>query len=223
MLALSKFAKLVVVVTAGTTVVVAPASAEDIFSFFGGFDQSSMREQQPAQRMPYANEGGYDYSPRANRPPPAPKQRIVGVGQSYCVRTCDGRFFPIATSDGGSSRVATCKNMCPSSETKVYSGSSIDNASADNGKAYSALPNAFRFRKELVAGCTCNGKDPLGLAQVKIEDDKTLRKGDIVAGADGLMISRPSDRRGASAEFTPASRSVRAQFERAPVLASGDR
>ena len=93
--------------------------------------------------------------------------------------------------EGEAARIATCKSICPSSETKVVSGSSIDNASAtDSGKPYSALPNAFRYRKELVAGCTCNGKDQLGLAPVKIEDDPTLRKGDIVAGADGLMITR---------------------------------
>ncbi len=59
-------------------------------------------------------------------------------------------------------------------------------ASTEGGKSYSDLPNAFRYRKELVAGCTCNGKDPTGLAAIKIDDDKTLRKGDIVAGFNGL-------------------------------------
>ena len=56
-------------------------------------------------------------------------------------------------------------------------------------KPYSELPNAFRYRNELVAGCTCNGKDQIGLAPVKIEDDPTLRKGDIVAGENGLLVA----------------------------------
>ena len=87
----------------------------------------------------------------------------------------------------------------------VY-GSNIDNAATESGKPYSELPNAFRYRNELVAGCTCNGKDQIGLAPVKIENDPTLRKGDIVAGADGLMVAgRGADRRGASLNFSPAS------------------
>ena len=121
------------------------------------------------------------------------------------MRTCDGRYFPITAADS-QSRAASCNSFCPASETKVVYGSSIDSAATENGKPYSELPNAFRYRNELVAGCTCNGKDQIGLAPVKIEDDPTLRKGDIVAGADGLMVAgRSADRRGASLNFSPAS------------------
>jgi len=43
-------------------------------------------------------------------------------------------------------------------------------------------------------------------ASVKIENDATLRKGDLVAGADGLMVAgHAADRRGASLNFSPAS------------------
>ena len=107
-----------------------------------------------------------------------------GGGQAYCVRTCDGRYFPVTGSDN-QSRAASCNSFCPASDTKVVYGSSIDNAATENGKPYSELPNAFRYRNELVAGCTCNGKDQIGLAQVKIDNDPTLRKGDIVAGEAG--------------------------------------
>ena len=71
-----------------------------------------------------------------------------------------------------------------------------------------------------MAGCTCNGKDQFGLAPVKIEDDPTLRKGDLVAGADGLMVAgRSADRRGASLNFSPASKSLQARYQRVPVVA----
>ena len=64
----------------------------------------------------------------------------------------------------------------------------------------------FAIATRLVAGCTCNGKDQIGLAPVKIEDDPTLRKGDIVAGANGLVVAgRSADKRGASLNFSPAS------------------
>ena len=105
-------------------------------------------------------------------------------------------------------------------ETKVYYGGNIDDATADNGKSYSDLPTAFKYRNELVSGCTCNGKDPVGLAQVKIEDDPTLKKGDIVAGENGLLVAgRSSDRRGAELNFSPASEKIRAKYGRVPVVA----
>ncbi len=92
--------------------------------------------------------------------------------------------------------------------------------STDNGRPYSEMPNAFRYRNELVSGCTCNGKDALGLAQVKIENDPTLRKGDIVAGENGLVVAgRSADKRGASLNFSPASDRIKARYERLPVVA----
>ena len=142
-----------------------------------------------------------------------------GGGQAYCVRTCDGRYFPATASDNAS-RAASCNSLCPASETKLFYGSSIDTATAENGKSYSDLPNAFRYRNELVNGCTCNGKDQVGLASVKIENDPTLRKGDIVAGENGLLVAgRSADKRGAEVNFSPASEKVRAKYARVPVVA----
>jgi hypothetical protein len=198
------------------------AQARDFFSaLFGAFsDNPSLAPSQPgpSRAMPFASEGDV-----SGRTPEQPRPRVSyggGGGQAYCVRTCDGRYFPITAGDG-QSRAASCNSFCPASETKVVYGGSIDHAATENGKPYSELPNAFRYRNELVAGCTCNGKDQLGLAPVKIEDDPTLRKGDIVAGANGLVVaSRVSDRRGASLNFSPASASVRAKYQRVPVVAA---
>ena len=190
------------------------AQAQDFFSaLFGGMGR---RAPQPYISMPFANENGSIPAPRGEM-----RSRYAGGGgQAFCVRTCDGRYFPINASDNAS-RAASCNSFCPASETKVVYGSSIDSATTEKGKSYSELPNAFRYRNELVAGCTCNGKDQLGLAPVKIEDDPTLRKGDIVAGANGLVVAaRASDRRGASLNFSPASASVRAKYQRVPVVAS---
>ena len=161
----------------------------------------------------FASEG----DPRASQSGVRSRSGYSGGSQAYCVRTCDGRYFPISGSNG-QSRAASCNSFCPASETKVVYGSNIDNAATESGKPYSELPNAFRYRNELVAGCTCNGKDQIGLAPVKIENDATLRKGDLVAGADGLMVTgHAADRRGASLNFSPASESLRA---RVPVVAS---
>ena len=124
-----------------------PAQAEDIFSSFFGFGRS----RAPSIQMPFA-----DTFQQAQ-----PRARYGGGGQAFCVRTCDGRHFPISGADN-QSKAASCNNLCPSAETKVVYGSNIDNAATENGKSYSELPNAFRYRNEIVEGCTCNGKDALG-------------------------------------------------------------
>ena len=196
------------------------AQARDFISaLFGAFsDNPSLAPSrpQPSTALPFAGPGDLFGGPAE----PARPRVSYGGGQAYCVRTCDGRYFPITAGDG-QSRAASCNSFCPASDTRVVYGSSIDHAATENGKPYSELPNAFRYRTEMVAGCTCNGKDQLGLAPVKIEDDPTLRKGDIVAGANGLVVAaRVSDRRGASLNFSPASASVRAKYQRLPVVAS---
>jgi hypothetical protein len=166
--------------------------------------------------MPFASEGG----PVAPQGEGRARAGYSGGGLAYCVRTCDGRYFPISGSDR-QSRAASCNSFCPASDTKIVYGSTIDNAATETGKPYSELPNAFRYRNEIVAGCTCNGKDQIGLAPVKIENDPTLRKGDIVAGSSGLVVAgRGADRRGASLSLSPASEAVRARYQRVPVVAS---
>jgi hypothetical protein len=192
------------------------AQAQDFFSrLFGSFGVH--RPQPPMMPMPYAGEENNSVAPDGS----VSRVRIYGGGsQTYCVRSCDGRYFPISNA-GNQSRAASCSSFCPASETKMVYGVNIDSAVTESGKPYSELPNAFRYRSELVAGCTCNGKDPVGLAKVKIEDDPTLRRGDIVAGANGLMVaSRGADRRGASLDLTPAPEKIRSHYRRVPVVAA---
>jgi len=182
------------------------AQAQDFFSaLFGGF-----RHRGPPQIiMPFSNAPQGDARPRYN-----------GGGQAYCVRSCDGRYFPISGPDN-QSKAASCNNFCPASETTLVYGSHIDDAATEAGKPYSELPNAFRFRNEIVAGCTCNGKDQIGLAPVSIDKDPTLRKGDIVAGPNGLVVANGgADKRGAELNFSPVPDRLRARYQRVPVVAS---
>ncbi|MGP9814610.1 DUF2865 domain-containing protein [Rhodopseudomonas sp. NSM] len=190
------------------------AQAQDFFSALFHSFQPPARHYAPERAFPFASEG--DYAPRARRPARAYSS---GGGQAYCVRTCDGRYFPIAAT-GGESKDATCNSFCPASETKVVYGSNIDGARTSKGKPYSELPNAFKYRTEIVAGCTCNGKDQFGLAQIKIEDDPTVRKGDIVASEDGLKVAGRPDRREGSLNYSPAPDSIRAGYGKVPVVAA---
>jgi hypothetical protein len=196
--------------------VTSAARAEDFLSaLFGAF--SGHRSAPPPVALPFANEGAPS-SEAAQRSEAQPARVGRGGGQAWCVRTCDGRYFPIAGPDN-QSRVASCNSFCPAAETGLVYGHDIDGAATEAGKPYSELPNAFRYRSEIVAGCTCNGKDQFGLASVSIENDPTLRKGDIVAGADGLLVANPAADKRAALNVTPLPESVRARFQHVPVVA----
>jgi hypothetical protein len=99
-----------------------------------------------------------------------------------------------------------CQAFCPASATKVFYGSSIDGAYSSTGQHYADSENAFAFRKELRADCTCNGRNPTGLAPVDLTLDTSLRPGDVIATTDGL-VAYSGVRVGNSqtAEFTPVA------------------
>jgi hypothetical protein len=99
-----------------------------------------------------------------------------------------------------------CQAFCPASATKVFFGSSIDGAASSTGERYADSENAFAYRKALRADCTCNGRDPAGLAPVDLNLDTSLRPGDIIATSSGL-VAYSGIRVGAdqTAEFTPVA------------------
>jgi hypothetical protein len=160
--------------------------------FFGGFQRPSA----PPSASAYAPET----PPRPDNVAPHGES---GSGLAYCVRLCDGKFFPIPR--GNASAVETCSSFCPASQTKIFSGGgSIDHAVARDGSRYSELAAAFLFRTRIVPGCTCNGRDAFGLASVKPAEDPTLRAGDVVATDAGFMAYSGGGKR--NANFTPIDR-----------------
>ncbi len=188
------------------------ASAQDSYDIMSG---RIVATTSSSTMLSYGENPAIEFPPRS---PAAARPRIhVEASVSYCVRTCDGRYFPAPSGDS-QSKAQNCKNLCPASETKVFSGSSIDSATAKDGRPYSALPNAFLYRKELVAGCTCNGKDLVGLATIKPDRDTTLRRGDLIARETGLELVRRAD--AGHVSFAKAPLATRSKYERLPVLAS---
>jgi len=185
-------------VTLVSAVALAPrmASAEGIFDFFFGGFQKQQR-QGSGQANFFADPFGLNQQPA---PPPRPV--ASGSGPAFCVRSCDGKYFPLAR--GHATPVQMCQAFCPATATKVFFGGSIDGAYASNGERYADSENAFAYRKALRADCTCNGRDPAGLAPVDLTLDTSLRPGDVIATTDGL-VAYSGVRIGASqtAEFTP--------------------
>jgi hypothetical protein len=158
------------------------ARAEGFLDFlFGGF--------QPRPAPPPAGRPYLDPLPPVS-PPPLGSESVRGGGGggravAFCVRLCDGQHFPMEHITNATP-VETCRAMCPASRTKVYFGNEIGGAVARDGARYTDLDNAFLYRKQLVANCTCNGRDAFGLAPFDLSSDPTLRPGDIVATKDGF-------------------------------------
>jgi hypothetical protein len=137
--------------------------------------------------------------------------RSLSSGGTTCVRLCDGRYFPLSPPAASSRAVAVkvCSAMCPAATTAIFHGGAIDYASGSRGERYADLDNAFVYRQKLVPDCTCNGRDPFGLARIDIDSDPTLRAGDIVATRSGPVIFRGS--RGATARAVAAAPAVSGQ------------
>lgn len=156
------------------------ASAQGLLDFlFGGPQQAPAPQTKPPQPLAYANP--HDLPAQASL-----QQLPVEASPSvaYCVRLCDGRFFPLPHLNAATP-VQQCNTLCPASRTKIFSGSEIGRSVGADGSRYAALANAFIYRTKLVPNCTCNGRDSFGLAHVDIDADATLRTGDIVATDSG--------------------------------------
>lgn len=169
-----------------------PASAQgfDIGVLFGGAPQ---RQQQyiPPQASAYSDPSAHERSyPKVSGSAPSSTPSSGGTGRSlaYCVRLCDGRYFPMPRHANATS-IQLCNAFCPASKTQIFNGSQIDHAAAHNGARYTDLDNAFVYREKVVPDCTCNGKDAFGLSKIDIANDPTLRPGDIVSSGDNVKVA----------------------------------
>lgn len=137
-----------------------------LFPFLG---KKKAKAHRPSTRgYGFPGDGGNQYAPYS-----LPGDGYYSYGNGYqnylrpvrrrtmCVRTCDGYYWPISRhrSSGG---IWQDRGICQSSclnETRLFymSGDPDDiaNMRDAHGRLYQELPNAFRYRKELVANCRC--------------------------------------------------------------------
>ena len=190
-------AALVALTAASLTLGAAPASAQGFFnSWFGGGQQrqnSWYGQQRPPAAIPPQTNAYTDPSNPSDRQviyTPFGQAPATGTGRAvaYCVRTCDGRYFPMQR-HANANPVQLCSAFCPAAKTIVFNGSQIDTAVAANGTRYSDLDHAFVYRQKIIEGCTCNGKDTFGLARIDVANDPTLRAGDVVASGDNVKAA----------------------------------
>ncbi len=181
-----------------------PASAQGFFDFLFGGQRQQPPPQNPELPPPPPGIG------RVAPAPLGPERVNEGAGSTghtvaFCVRLCDGQHFPLEQM-ANSTPVETCGAICPSSQTKVFFGAEIDAARASDGTHYADLKTAFLYRKQLVANCTCNGRDAFGLVSIDVKTDPTLRPGDVVSTKEGLeTFNGKNGKAGAFTPVTPAA------------------
>jgi hypothetical protein len=85
-----------------------------------------------------------------------------GTYRTLCVRTCDGYYFPISFAASGAALyrdAAACRALCPGAEVALYVHRSPGEDAARMvslaGEPYTALPAAFRYRREYDPSCRC--------------------------------------------------------------------
>jgi hypothetical protein len=179
----------------------APAEAQGFFdvlrNIFGGGPPPMQRPAPPPLLLDGFPGGEVEQAPA----------EPGGPYVAYCVRLCDGRYFPLPRNAGSPSMnpQKVCSAMCPSAETKVFSGTNISRAVANDGKNYSSIKNAFLYREQTVGNCSCTGNGSTGVAAMDIHNDPTLRRGDIVVTGEGPKVftgdSRPPHK---PSDFVPA-------------------
>jgi len=144
-----------------------------------------------------------------------------GTYHTVCVRACDGYYFPISYSTLPSrfaDDARACQRLCPAAEAELYSfhnpGEDMQQAVSVSGQPYTALPNAFRYRKEIIAGCSCRRPGQSWADALKNADDSsTLESGDIVVtdqNAKALSQPKPSGKPAAPTPQTAANSSAAA-------------
>jgi hypothetical protein len=123
----------------------------------------------------------------------------AGTYRTLCVRTCDGYYFPLSYSTVPSrfgEDEQLCRRMCPAAETALYShlnpGEDVSRAVSIAGRPYSELPNAFSYRKQLNAACSCRLPGQSWAEALQQGGDQTIERGDIVVTEErAKQLSQP--------------------------------
>jgi hypothetical protein len=149
-----------------------------------------------------------------------------GSFRTICVRTCDGFYYPIsyATSPARFREdEKACQRMCPASEVVLFSyrtqGEEVAQATSINGQPYSSLPNAFKYRQEFNAACSC--KRPGQSWADALGKDDAVEAGDIVVTEDrAKQMALPPAQKGQPKGRQPAATPAAPAPAAAPAAAA---
>lgn len=167
--------------------------------------------------------------PRADQGGSAPQQggeghARYGGSRVVCVRACDGYFFPLP-SNRREGAEEMCQALCPNAQTLVYfmSGDgAIERAGNREGRPYTELPNAGKYKKKLDQACSCKKPDENWATVLQpAENMLKANRGDMIVTEDKAEeLSRPkvaADAARKGRETPPPPSQQQTEDEEAPV------
>ncbi len=142
-----------------------------------------------------------------------------GTFRTLCVRTCDGYYYPISFATTSARFIddeAACKATCPASDVALYSHRTNEDersAMSISGRPYTDLPNAFRYRQQFDAACSCRKVGQSWADAMGQTRDGTVERGDIVVTDEkSKALAQPprpaparNSQQGAAAPKAPAA------------------
>ncbi|WP_036290612.1 DUF2865 domain-containing protein [Methylosinus sp. PW1] len=165
------------------------------------------RGEQPARK---ASRGG--------EPERSVYTETAAGGRSYCVRECDGYFFPVglySSANDTASHQRACGRLCPGARTTLYvmrggSDKMEDAVAARGGATYGRLMASLQRKNEGEKDmeCSCHAGQTNESSIEAIYLDPTLRRGDAVMTTHGVEIFHGGSRYPYSKnDFRPLARS----------------
>ena len=143
-----------------------------------GQQQANRRRRSGGGFMSWFEEEFWDTTPRRGLETSRIEQ--FATYRTLCVRSCDGYYFPVSFSTlprSFSADISKCQSQCAApAELYVYRnpGEEAEQmVSSDGRQAYNDHPNAWRYRKEYVKGCSCKAieYDPGEIAAANEKND----------------------------------------------------
>lgn len=154
----------------------------------------------------------------AFRSSPQPPKQGFGGRQPVCVRLCDGFFFPLAGAPGPEEAQNICQAQCPQTKTSVFlraPGGEISDATDLEGRTYSSLPNALKYRTKTDEACTCRKSNQSWDATLKPAEELLEKKSDdlVVTEKNADEIAKGKLKPGADVKPAPKRGPAKAEAE----------
>lgn len=147
-----------------------------------------------------------------------------GIYRTVCVRACDGYYFPISNGVRKARFMrdaAQCRASCGPGASLFYLPAGSDNTSTMldlAGRSYLRMPNAFKYRKTLIDGCSCK---PMPWSEAEVARHRQYAAEQALAEANQKHLAEAAAARAEAVNSKPTSQSGGASYGSEPKSQTG--
>lgn len=149
-----------------------------------------------------------------------------GIYRTVCVRACDGYYFPISNGVRKARFMrdaAQCRASCGPGASLFYLPAGSDNTSTMldlAGRSYLRMPNAFKYRKTLIDGCSCK---PMPWSEAEVARHRQYAAEQALAEANQKLLAEAVAARAEAANSKPTSQPGGAGYGSEPKSQTGQK